>query len=386
MADQMLLATAPPTEKLADPHALLSGGGTGGHVFPGLAVANELVRRGWEVSWAGVPDGMEEKLARQKGVPFYPLPARPMVGSGMPAKLAALWTLCQAALKARGLVRQLGARVVLGTGGYVSAGAALGARLAGVPLLLFEPNAEAGVANRWLSRLADEAFVAFEGTGRALRCASRLTGIPVRAEFFDVAEQLPFGAPLRVLVLGGSQGARQLNDLLPAVLAALPESLGRVVIRHQTGSRHQESARQAYEERGIQCNAVGWRPDGPRVQVELPPFIQDMATAMSESHLIVSRAGAITLAEICAAGRPAILLPLAIAGGHQRANAQRLVDVGAARVLDAKADAEALGGVLAELLGDRQKLLAMAAAARQLGRADAAQVIADRVEFWGGRS
>lgn len=378
----MLLATPPPNPSPSC-QALFSGGGTGGHVFPGLAVAAELRRRGWQVSWAGVAKGMEEKLAVQQGLPFFPLPARPMVGGGLMGKIAAVWTSCRSALEARNLVRELRAKVVLGTGGYVSAGAALGARLAGVPLLLLEPNAEPGVANRWLSRWAREAFVAFDGAERGLRCASRLTGIPVRHEFFDIAEQLPFGEPLRVLVLGGSQGARQINDLIPAVLELLPEQLGRVVVRHQTGNRHQEAVRQAYADRNIVWSTAGWRPDGPRVQVELPPFIQDMAAAMAESHLVVSRAGAITLAELCAAGRPAILLPLEIAGGHQKANANRLWEVKAAEVLEGKISPEDLAARMTELLANRPRLMAMAAAARQLGRADAAQEIADRVEFWG---
>lgn len=379
-----------PTETTAAAkgHALIAGGGTGGHVFPGLAVVKELAQRGWQVSWAGAASSMEEKLCKKNGVAFHSLPAKPLLGRGMVGKARALWTLGRSALGARVLLRRLGAQVVLGTGGYVSAGAALGGRLAGVPVLLLEPNAEAGVANRWLSRWADEAYLAFEGES-GLRCPVVVTGIPVRAEFFDIAPQLPFGSPLRILVLGGSQGAKQMNELLPAAMAHLPESLGRVVIRHQSGGRHQEAVKKRYEDQELPVMAIdggGWRPDGPRIQVETPAFIQNVAAAMAESHLVISRAGAITLAELCAGGRPSLLLPLLGAGGgHQLHNAERLVAAGAALMADGGSSPEALAAQIGDLLADRGRLTAMADAARRLGHADAVGKIADRVEFWAAR-
>jgi len=365
-------------------HALVAGGGTGGHVFPGLAVVKELAHRGWQVSWAGAASSMEEKLCKKYGVDFYSVPARPLVGRGPLGQAMALATLSRSAWSARKIIRRLGVQAVLGTGGYVSAGAVLGGRLAGVPVLLLEPNAEAGVANRMLSRFAVEAFVAFEGEQR-LSCPVRVCGVPVRPEFFDIAPQLPFGAPLKLLVLGGSQGSRQLNELLPAAIALLPESLGRVVVRHQSGGRHQKSLRKAYEDQELPVVPVdggGWRPDGPRIQIETPAFISHMASAMAESHLILSRAGAITLAEICAAGRPSLLLPLEAAGGHQKRNAERLVLAQAALMLGSADTPEALALLLGDLLADRERLTAMADAARSLGRADAAKTIADRIEFW----
>lgn len=383
-----MAATSSLPETPSASHALIAGGGTGGHVFPGLAVVKELAHRGWKVSWAGMASSMEEKLCKKNGVDFYGLAARPLLGRGAAGKARALWTLGRSALAARVMVRRLGAQVVLGTGGYVSAGAVLGGYLAGVPVLLLEPNAEAGVANRWLSPYAAEAFLAFEGEQR-LKCPVRVTGIPVRPEFFDVAPQLPFGLPLRVLVLGGSQGARQLNELLPAAFAQLPESLGRVVIRHQSGARHQDAVKKAYEDQGLAAVSVdggGWRPDGPRIQVETPSFIQNVAAAMAESHLVLSRAGAITLAELCAAGRPSLLLPLEGAAGHQKRNAERLVAAGAARLVDGAETPASLAGQLAELLADRARLTDMADAARRLGHADAAGAIADRLDYWASRA
>lgn len=372
--------TTTPQEK--QKHALIAGGGSGGHVFPGLAVAGELAKRGIAVSWAGAAASMEEKLATRYGLKFFALPARPLVGRGLWGKAQALSALGRAAFAARALIRHQSIDLVLGTGGYASAGAVVGARLAKVPILLLEPNAAAGVANSWLSRVAAEACVAGDGQ-KGLHCAVRETGVPIRQEFFDVATSLPFGSPLRLLVLGGSQGARQLNSQLPIVLKNLPEKLGAIFVRHQSGEKHLEALRQSYREQGIEPTH-GYDHDGPRLQIELRPFIDDMAGAIAESHLVISRAGAITLAELCAAGRPMLLLPLKLAGGHQVDNALRLEEKGAALVLDAAASTATLESELAALLPDRARLTKMAAAARNLGKKDAAAAIADRVVFWAG--
>ena len=353
------------------PRALFSGGGSGGHVFPGLAVAEELERRGWQVSWAGSEQGMESRLVRRREIPFHALPARPVVGQGLAGKLRAATTLARSAWKARALVRQLDARVVVGTGGYVSAPAVIGARLASRPSLLFEPNAEAGAANRWLSRLADEASVAFEGTASQLACPARATGVPVRSEFSDVAPELPPDSPRRVLVLGGSQGAKQINELVPRAIELLSDKLGTLAVRHQTGEAHLATTRAAYRESGID-------------EVEVVSFLDRMAEAMGDSHLVISRAGAITLAEICATGRPSLLVPLALAGGHQATNAQRLAESGAAAVLPAAATAKDLARELESLLSDGERLREMARRARVLGRHGSAAAIADQVERLGG--
>ena len=333
---------------------------------------------------------MEERLVRRKKLKFHRLAARPVVGRGLLAKVSAVATLLISAASARALIKKIGAEVVLGTGGYVSAPAVLGAKAAGVPALILEPNAEAGLANRTLSRFSREALVAHDATADGLRCESTTTGVPVREDFFAVAPSLPFGAPLRILVLGGSQGAKRLNELLPAALQALPEELGTVVVRHQCGKRHIDATCEAYEAAGFPVSVVeggGFRPGGERVQVEVVPFLHDMAGAMAESHLIVSRAGAITLAEICAAGRPVVLLPLSLAAGHQMGNALRLQEAGAAEVV-AEDGNDVFVDVLKGLLRSRGRLERMASAARRLGRDDAARSIADRLEFWadgGGR-
>ncbi len=345
-------------------HVLMTGGGTAGHVFPGVAVARELESRGWQVSWAGRAGGMEERLVSERDLEFHPLSASAVVGRGPLAKTSALLTLCRSALTARKLVKRLDSRAVLGTGGYVSAPAVLGARLAGRPAVLLEPNARAGAANRWLSRWAAAAAIAYEGARRDFRCPTHRTGVPVRSEFFELRP-----APtdrLRVLVLGGSQGALKLNLLLPAAFERLAVELPELEIVHQVG-RHQETTEAAYAERSL-----------PGVSVEITPFIEDVAAAMESASLVVSRAGAVTLAEICAAGRPALLLPLELAGGHQRENAQALVDAGGACMLEQSASvdraAEVIGGLLRE-----PRLREMGTALAGLARRDASERIADLI-------
>lgn len=355
-------------------HALLAGGGSGGHVFPGLAVAEELQVRGWEVSFAGLPGGLEERLVGERQLPFHPLAARPLVGRGVLGKAKALGTLAASAFAAKKLVRLLRADVVVGTGGYVSAPAVLGARLAGKPVLLLEPNARPGVANRWLSRWATGAAVAFRAALQDLKCPTWVTGVPVRPEFFRVDPELPSSTAPRLLVLGGSQGARQLNETLPRAARILLESMPALRIVHQAGGRNLDAALAAYAEVGL----------GPP-QVEVVPFLDDVASAMERSHLLVSRAGAITVAEICAAGRPSVLVPLAIAQGHQVDNARVLVAAGAAEMLTSdELDAEALAARLAELLADPERLAGMAEAARSLANPDAVAEIADRLEDLAG--
>ncbi len=367
----------------AGPHALLAGGGSGGHVFPGLAIAEELERRGWRVSWAGSRRGMESRLVSRRRIPYHALPARPLVGQGVLGKIKAAATLAGSAWSARALVRRTGVRVVVGTGGYVSAPAAIGARLAARPVVLFEPNADAGVANRLLSRLAAEAAVAFDQTGPQLACPSRTTGVPVRAEFFGGAAELP-PAPHRLLVLGGSQGAKQINELVPRALGLMAGEVGDLAVCHQTGEAHLEATREAYLAAGLQPVPADPAGLAPGIRFEVVPFLDRIAEAMARRHLVVSRAGAITLAEICAVGRPSLLVPLAIAGGHQRSNAERLAEAGAGLVLPAAATAADLAPMLSELLGGA-RLEGMARAARALGRPGAAAAIADRVEHFGRR-
>ena len=359
-------------------HVLLAGGGSGGHIFPALAVGEELAARGWRVSFAGSPEGMEARLVPERGLPFHGLPARALVGRGLLAKAGSLAVLGRSAFAASSLVRRIGADVVLGTGGFASAPAVVGGRLAGRPVLLLEPNARAGTANRWASRWASGAVVGWQEAIEDLRCPAWVTGVPVRSAFFSVPSDLPPAEPLRLLVLGGSQGAQQLNQAMPEAARRLFERLPGVHILHQAGARNLESARQAWVDAGFAGN--DWRE-----RVEVVPFLDDVAGAMARSHLLVSRAGAITLGEICAAGRASLLVPLSIAQGHQVDNARALVDVGGAEmILSGELTPESLAGRLLALLGDLPRLAEMGRAARGRSHPRAAADIADRLEALGG--
>jgi len=358
-------------------HVLLAGGGTGGHVFPALAVGEELAARGWRVSFAGSETGLEARIVPERGIPFHPLPARPLVGRGLLAKARSLAVLGRSAFAAASLVRRIDAHVVLGTGGYVSAPAVIGARLAGRPVLLLEPNARAGVANRWLSRWASGAAVGWRETIEDLKCPAWVTGVPVRAAFAAVPP-VDTSGPLRLLVLGGSQGAQQINQAIPQAAKGLAGRLPALRILHQAGAKNLESARQAWTEAGV-----------PEDRVEVVPFLDDVAGAMARSHLLVSRAGAITLAEICAAGRASLLVPLSIAQGHQVDNARVLAHAGAAEMIpSAELTPEQFSEVLADrllaLLEDLPRLAHMGRAARGLSHPRAVAQIADHLEELGG--
>lgn len=347
-------------------HVLLAGGGTGGHVYPALAVAEEVLDRGGTASFVGSREGVEARLVPERGISFHSLPSRPVVGRGPMAKVAALVVVGISALRARGLVRRLGAQVVLGTGGYVSASPVIGGRLAGRPVVLLEPNAVAGAANRVLSRLAVGACLAFERAGGSFRCPTWTTGVPVRRAFFSVPDDPPSAEETVVLVVGGSQGARQLNVSVPAAVERIAFSLSRPLrVLHQSGPGRVEEARRRWSGRSLPST----------VSVEVVGYVDDMATAIGESHLVVGRSGAVTVAEICAGGRAAIYVPLLAAGAHQRSNAMAVAEAGGATVVEGDGVEEGLVEALARLLEDRDALRTMGRAARSLARPDAASEI-----------
>lgn len=370
------------TTTSAEPLALLTGGKSAGHVFPALAVGDELRRRGWRLAYAGQAESMEERLATVRGIEFHRVSARPLVGRGWLERIRALVTTLLSGLSARSLVRRLGASVVVATGGFVSAPAVIGAWLARRAVVLLEPNAEPGAANRLLSRFADLAALGHAAAARGLRCASVVTGVPVRAEFARVAALSAAGGPMRLLVLGGSQGAARLNEALPRALAETKLPAGLEVV-HQAGAANVDAAAAAYAEHFEESGENRFARDG--VSVEVVPFVDDVASALASCDLVVSRAGAITLAELCAAGRGAILMPLRLAGGHQQANARALASAGAAVAIEEDEPAR-LASTLSELLSAPERLRAMGAAARELGAPSAAADIADLLEKLVGRS
>ncbi len=350
-------------------HILLAGGGSGGHVFPALAVAVEMERRGWSVSWLGREEGMERGIVEGVGLDYSGLPARAVVGRSLFQKAGALTGLVASARRARSLVRRIDARVVMGTGGYVSVPGVLGAAMARCPVVLLEPNAVPGAANRWLSRWARAAAVVDRAGSEDLRCEVVETGVPVRAEFFEVAERRAKTQVLSLLVLGGSQGARQLNELLPEAFEAFQARMP-VRVVHQVGEGQVDEVRAAYAARQIE-----------NIEIEVVPFIEQVDRALAAADLVISRAGAVTLAEICAVGRAALLLPLELAGSHQVVNAERLVALGGARMMRSK-DLEVLSlrATLSELIRDPAELDRMAEINRNLGQPMAASRVADLLE------
>jgi UDP-N-acetylglucosamine--N-acetylmuramyl-(pentapeptide) pyrophosphoryl-undecaprenol N-acetylglucosamine transferase len=336
-------------------------GGTGGHVFPGLAVAEELRAAGGEVVWMGSRAGMEARLVPAHGYRMAWVRAAALRGKGaLAALLLPLHLLVGFAQAARAIFR-LRPDVVLGMGGYVAFPGGMMASLLARPLAVHEQNAVAGLTNRVLARLADKAMTAFPG---ALPGAE-WTGNPVRSEIAALAApEARFGGragPLRLLVVGGSLGASALNDCVPKALALLEP---RPIVVHQSGEKHLESLRAGYRAAGVEG--------------ELLPFIDDMARRYAQADLVVCRAGAITVAELCAGGMASVLVPFPHAvDDHQTANARFLAERGAAIPLP---QSELTPQRLAETLRtlDRPRLLDMARRARALARPEAARLVAAR--------
>ncbi|KAF1686034.1 undecaprenyldiphospho-muramoylpentapeptide beta-N-acetylglucosaminyltransferase [Pseudoxanthomonas broegbernensis] len=341
---------------------MVMAGGTGGHIFPALAVADELLARGVPVVWLGAAGAMETRLVPRHGIEIDTLPIAGVRGKGALALLGAPLALLQAVNAARAALRRRRPRAVIGFGGFASGPGGLAARLAGLPLLVHEQNRAPGLTNRVLARVARRTLAGFPGSF----AREEVTGNPVRAQ---IAALPPPGerlagreGPLRLLVLGGSQGARALNQALPRALAALAGTAIRV--RHQCGEKLHDEAVRAYAEAGVEA--------------AVEAFIADMAAAYAWADLVVCRAGASTLAELCAAGVGSVLVPFAAAvDDHQTRNAEYLVEHGAARLLKQDADLAAnLEPVLRALAADPARRLAMAQAARTLARPDAAARIA----------
>jgi UDP-N-acetylglucosamine--N-acetylmuramyl-(pentapeptide) pyrophosphoryl-undecaprenol N-acetylglucosamine transferase len=342
-------------------------GGTGGHVFPALAVADALRARGAEVFWIGTRAGMEARLVPQHGIEIEWIGIEGVRGKGPRQLLAAPWRLLSALREAGAILRRRAPQAVIGMGGFVSGPGGLMARLLRLPLLIQEQNSVPGMTNQWLSRLADRVFEAFPGSFAGNRRAIA-SGNPVRAEIAALpapAERFAgrTGAA-RLLVVGGSLGALALNETVPRALALLAPG-ARPQVRHQAGERTLEAARAAYAAAGVEA--------------EVTPFIVDMAEAYGWADLVVCRSGALTVSELAAAGLPAVLVPFPHAvDDHQVGNGRYLSDAGAARlIIQRDLTPDGLAQILAELIGDPRKRLAMAEAARAKAKTDAADVIAD---------
>ena len=297
--------------------AIIMAGGTGGHVFPAISLAQELVRRGWSVHWLGGHRGIETRAVPEAGFDMTVLGTRALRGQGLVGKFMGVLAVLKALIKALSVLRAQRPDLVVSLGGYTAGPGGLAARLMGVPLVLHEQNAVAGMTNKILAKLAQAVAQAFPNTFDG----AQTTGNPVRPEILAMAgpaercvDQVQ---PLRLLVFGGSQGAQALNEQVPAALAQLSAPL---TVVHQAGRGKAEATRQAYQKAGVPAQVI--------------EFIDDMAKAYSQADLVIGRAGALTVSELAAAGLPAILVPLPIAvDDHQTHNGRWLERAGAAEIL-----------------------------------------------------
>lgn len=339
---------------------LVMAGGTGGHVFPAIAVANVLQQQGWQVEWLGTKDRMEAQLVPKHGIAIHFIEISGLRGKGIKALLAAPFKILRAILQARKIIKTYQPDAVLGMGGYVSGPGGVAAKLAGVPIILHEQNAVAGLTNKWLAKIATRVLQAFP----TAFADAEVVGNPVRADLFALpTPQQRFSqreGALRILVVGGSQGARVLNLLMPKVAAQLTKD---VVIRHQAGKGNSEAIKALYPQ---------------NINVNVSDFIDDMAAAYAWADVVICRSGALTVCEIAAAGVPAIFVPFQHKDQQQYLNARYLADAGAAEIIQ---QAELTPERVVEFLQkwERPTLLAMAEKAQSKAALTAAQRVAETI-------
>ena len=351
---------------------MMMAAGTGGHVFPALAVAKLLQQQGTQVSWLATPTGMENRLLKNQNIPIYQIDIQGVRGNGVVRKLLAPFKILKATLSAMRYMKQLNIDAVAGFGGYVAGPGGLAARVLGIPVLIHEQNAIAGFTNTQLSRVATTVCQAFPQTFSE-QAKIVTTGNPVRKEITEILnpswryqEREKANQPLRILIVGGSLGAKALNECVPEALKQLNVPLR---VYHQCGQNHAESTQAQY------ANAP------TSLEVEVHPFIEDMAQAYSDADLIICRAGALTVTEIATAGVAAIFVPLPSAvDDHQTANAKFLANIGAAKICpQANMTPESLKELLVPLM-NRSLLSEMAVKARQQAQPDATQHVVELIQ------
>ncbi|MFI5176919.1 MAG: undecaprenyldiphospho-muramoylpentapeptide beta-N-acetylglucosaminyltransferase [Vicinamibacterales bacterium] len=353
---------------------VIAGGGTGGHLYPGIAVAREIVRRVPEarVSFAGTSRGLEARVVPAEGFSLDLVRSAGLKGKSLVSRVRGAMLVVPSLIDAWRIVSTRRPSVVVGVGGYSAGPVVLVAALRGIATMVLEQNAVPGLTNRLLARWVRAAAVAYDQTGSYFHGRAFVAGNPVRAEFFDAAKDPARAAsgprtPARILVLGGSQGAHVVNMAVVAAAPELAREFAGLEVVHQTGDRDLAVVREAYG-RG-------------RVSARAESFLDPVAREMKAADVVISRAGATTLAELAAAGRPAVLVPFGAAtDDHQRKNAAVLVAAGAAAVIDERElSGPALANVVRRLLADRARLDAMGRAMHGFARPDAAARIVDRV-------
>ncbi len=348
---------------------LIAGGGTGGHIIPALAVARELVDcHGAEVLFVGTTRGMEIRLVPDAGFRLRLVDVGPLKNVSLLTRLRTMLELPRSVLACRRLIREFKPSVVFGVGGYASGPAMAAALQLKVPTMAFEPNAMPGLANRLVGKRVQAAAVNFPSAAAWFHNVE-VTGIPVRPEFFTLGQ--PANDAPHLLVFGGSQGAQIFNQTLPLIVPALLKAVSGLTILHQSGLRHAEKTQAAYAATG--ADPQRW---------EVRPFFGDMPARFAKANLVMARSGASTVAELAAAGKPALLVPFAAAADdHQKRNAEEMVNAGAAVMLHERdlVVPDRLLEALKALLMSPERLASIAAAARTQAHPDAAERIADRL-------
>lgn len=349
---------------------LIAAGGTGGHIYPGIAVANEIMHRDAanEILFVGTARGLEKKIVPENGYQLSLINSAGLKNVGVMGKIKGLTLLPKSLLEARAVIRQFRPHVVVGAGGYVSGPVLLMAAIMGVPTLVMDSNALPGFTNRRLARFVDKAALTFDAAMPFFDKKGIVTGNPVRKEFFDVPAK-EAGGKFHVLIFGGSQGARAINSAMVDALKNLDNAADKLTITHQTGQSDFEHVRAAY--------------DGSKfAHADVRPFISDIFVEFGKADLLICRAGATTCAEVAAAGKAAIMIPFpGAADDHQRKNAEALVEKGAARmILQTNLSGETLANEVESLIEQPENIVAMSTAAKKMSRPDAAATTVDIIE------
>jgi len=348
---------------------LIAAGGTGGHIYPGIAVANEIMRRDPSsvVRFVGTARGLETRLVPKAGFELSLIESAGLVNMGLAQRLRGLLVLPKSFLAARRLIKSFRPAIVVGAGGYVSGPVLMTAALMRVPTLVMESNAVPGFTNRRLARFVDAAAVSFADALPFFHGKGVLTGNPVRSEFFDIPAKARDSEHFRLLLFGGSQGSRAINEGMVAALPYLEPYRERLYVTHQTGTLDFDKVTAGYE-------AAGWR------QVDVRQYIDDMVAAFADNDLIVSRAGATTSFELMAAGKPALMVPLPGQMEQQR-NAEVMQKAGAARmIMQGELNGERLAREIGSLIDRPDEITRMEAAGRKLARRDAAAATVELME------
>lgn len=350
---------------------LIAAGGTGGHIYPGIAVANEIMRRdsSSEVRFVGTARGLETKLVPNAGYKLELIESAGIKNVGLAGTIKGLLLLPKSFLAARKLINEFKPDVVVGAGGYVTGSVLLMASFMRVPTLVMESNALPGFTNRQLARFVNKAAVTFAEAAKFFPGKAVITGNPVRREFFDIPPKARDNAKFSLLAFGGSQGARAINNALVEALPYLENEKSRLRIKHQTGELDFDNVKSGYEK-------AGW------AESDVAKYINDMNAEFARTDLIICRAGATTCAELAAAGKAAIMIPLPTAADdHQRKNAEALQTAGAARmILQKDLSGNVLATAIKSLINAPEKITEMEKAAKTLVRGDAAVKMVDLIE------